>query len=120
MAEDQVFKNPHIKSAMDELMKTEEGKKLAEKLENKLKELSDKFQGLSGDEKKKFMGEFREKFSDSFGDIKDSLKMKVGENVNGGDFKFQEEESGSTSPLNYQTNYLPFLIALLFIVLIFG
>lgn len=111
-----------MKEAMDELAKSEEGRELAGKLRAKLKEMNDQFKGLSGDDKTKFLSEFREKFSDSLGDLKDSLSMKIGDNVDG-EFKIREDESEPTRPLTdliAQPNYMLFLFAIALILIVFG
>ena len=116
MAQDDVVgnSNSRMREAMDELMKSEEGRQLADKLKGKLKELNDQFKGLSGDDKKKFAEEFRDKFTESFGDLKDSLKMKVGDD-------FSDDGSIPTQT-NFapQPNYVLFLVAIIIVVIVFG
>lgn len=116
MAAKDILAESRMKGAMDELMKSEEGRELAAKLRSKLKQLNDEFAGLSGDEKTKFLGEFREKFTESLGEIKDSIKSSAS-----GEFKIRGDESGDSAPSSVSLAfYLPFLIAVLIIVLVFG
>lgn len=117
MASDDLLAKPNIKVAMDELMKSEEGRELASKLRNKLKELNDQFTGLSGEEKKKFLGEFREKFADSLGEIKDSFKTLDDAS---GQFKLRGDESDSVPTPVSITNYFPLLFAILVLAVVFG
>lgn len=123
MSDDDVLNsNVRIKGAMDELMKTEEGRELAGKLKAKLKELSDQFEGMKVEEKKEFLNTFRKEFSSSLGDVKDKLKLQLGEKVDG-EFRLHDDGDGSIpSPLNYapQPNYTLFLVAVLLIVMIIG
>lgn len=121
MSDEEIFSNSRIKGAMSELMKSEEGRVLAENLRSKLKELNDQFKGLSGEEKQAFLHDFRNKFSDSLGDLKDTLKIRAGEKVDG-EFKFQDDDDSMPPFENYVPliNYWPFLVAVLIILLIFG
>lgn len=121
MSDEEVFSNSRIKGAMSELMKTEDGRVLAENLRIKLKELNDQFKGLSGEEKLTFLHDFRNKFADSLGDLKDTLKIRTGERVDG-EFKFQDGDGPMPPFENHAalTNFWPFLIAVLIILLIFG
>lgn len=118
-----VFGSSRMKDAIDELSKSEEGRNLAEKLRTKLKELNEQFKGLSGNEKAKFLSEFREKFSDSLGDLKDSLNLKVGENVDG-EFKMKEDANDAfrhtTEHNMLQPNYKLFLLAIVIVLFLFG
>lgn len=118
MSEDDTFSSPRMKSALDELMKSEEGRELAENLRNKLKELNNQFKGLSDDEKKSFVEKFRDRFSDSLGELKDTISMKMGEKVDG-EFRIQGDgEAEAAVSSNY--NFLPVLGAVLVLVVIFG
>lgn len=122
MAGDEGFSGSRMKEAMDELAKSEGGRELAEKLRSKLKQLNDQFKGLSGDDKSKFLDEFREKFSDSLGDLKDSLKMNIGGNVDG-EFRIRDDENEPTQPpIEHlpQPNYMLFLLAIVIILVVFG
>lgn len=122
MAGQEGFSSSRMKDAMDELAKSEGGRELADQLRSKLKELNDKFKGLTGDDKTKFLDEFREKFSDSLGDLKDALKINVGGNVDG-EFRIRDEENESTQPPmgnSPQPNYMLFLLAIVIILLVFG
>lgn len=115
MAEEEVVSDSRMKNAMDELMKTEAGRELAEKLRGKLKELNEQFKGLSGEDKKTFSSEFREKFSESFSDLKDSFKAKLVEDSDG-------DDGFVPPPTGYfpQPNYMLFLVAITLVILVFG
>lgn len=114
MAEEEVVPKARLSEAMDALMKTDEGRELASKIRGKLKDLSDQFKNLEGDDKEKFIDEFRDKFSESFNDLRDSIKMKAGE----GDFDedYEPIHEGHGPP----PNYVMFLIAILIVILVFG
>lgn len=118
MSDDDIFKGLRMKGGMEELMKSEEGRELATKLRSKLKELNDKFTGLSGDEKSKFLTDFREKFADSLGELPGSLNTKMDDNPDGA-FKIREDIS-DFAPQKYLMGYFPFLVAVFVIVLVFG
>jgi hypothetical protein len=122
MASEDMFSNPRMKSAMEQLMKTDEGKELADKLKVKLRELNEAFKDLKGDDKLKFLTDFKEKFSESIGDLKDTLSMKMGDEVDG-EFKMREDDGGSPPPPSHyvaQPNYFLFLIAIVLVVLLFS
>lgn len=122
MADEEVFSQSRMKNAMAELMKSEEGRKLADQLKTKLKDLNDQFKGLSGNEKEIFLKEFKTKFADSLGDLKDTLKMHVADDTNG-DFKIRGDESQTSFTQNDyapQPNYFLFLFAIVLVVLVFG
>lgn len=115
MAEEKVVENSRMKEAMAELMKTEAGRELAEQLRSKLKAMNDQFKGLSDEDKKNFAGEFREKFADSFNDLKDSFKEKLGDGFNGAD-----QSAPPPSRYTPEPNYYLFLIAIAVILIVFG
>lgn len=122
MANQAMFDNPRMKSAMEQLMKTDEGKELADKLKLKLRELNEAFQDLKGDDKMKFLTDFKERFSDSMGDLKETLKMKIGEEIDG-EFKVREDgEDSFAAPSQHvlQPNYMLFLIAIVLVFLLFS
>lgn len=122
MSEAENFETPRMKSAMDELMKSEEGRELAGKLRTQLKKLNDQFQGLEGDDKKKFLSEFREKMGDHFGELKESIKAKMLGNDDG-EFKFNGEGESSVPRsvvYNPSPNYFLFIIAFVAILVVFG
>lgn len=119
MSTDDGFEKSRMKGAMDELMKSEEGRELAAKLRNKLKELNDEYTVLPDEKKKDFLVEFREKFADSFGEIKDSIKSSLGDNPNG-EFKLRGDESSSVPPPVAFNSYAPLLFAIFVLVLVFG
>lgn len=113
----ETFQPSRLKEAMDELMKSEEGRELAENLRTKLKEMNEQFKDLSGEDKQKFVNEFRNKFADSLGNLQANLKQGNEEND---EFRFQNDEKSSFDSFNASTNYWPFLIAIFVILLIFG
>lgn len=122
MSVEEDFETPNMKSAMAQLMKSEEGRELASKLRTQLKKLNDQFTGLSGDEKTKFLDEFREKMGKHFGDLKEGIKSKMGGNDDG-DFKIRDDSESSIPQsvvYNPSPNYLLFFIAFLLIVAVFG
>lgn len=103
---------------MDELMKSEEGQKLAEQLKTKLKDLNDQFRGLKGSEKELFLKEFKTKFADTLGDLKDTLKMQVGDEIN---TNFKSDDSAFPQhDFAPQPNYMLFLFAIVIVILVFG
>jgi uncharacterized protein (UPF0305 family) len=109
------------KSAIDELMKTAEGQALADKIRDKLKDLNVQFKGLSQDDKKKFVDEFKGKFSETFEDLKSSLKMRMVDDSS--DFEAVEEaENIPIDDFRYSTspNYTLFLIAFIIVLVVFG
>lgn len=118
MSDDEIFKGLRMKGGMEELMKSEEGRELATKLRSKLKELNDQFTGLSGDEKAKFLTDFREKFKDTLGELPKSFDNKLDDNSDG-TFKIREDIS-DFAPQKYLMGYFPFLVAVFVIVLVFG
>lgn len=122
MSRDEIFSNPRIKGALDQLMDSEEGRELAQKLRTKLKELNDQFKGLPVEEKQQFLKDFSGKFSESMGDLKDTLSMKMGERVDG-EFNFHDNERSQIRDPEVDDNfsyYWPFLGAVFVILLIFG
>lgn len=106
------------KTVIEELMKTPEGRDLADKIRNKLIDLNTQFKNLSPDDKIKFADEFKVKFQETFEDLKDSLKAQLGSDLNGESDDFSDEQI----PSNYgpQPNYFLFLIAFILILLLFG
>lgn len=114
MGEEGMFKSSKLKGAMDELMKSEEGKALAEKIRTKLKELNDQYKDLTGDDKKNFKEQFGEKFKDLVGDLSETLKNTPDDGT------FQIRDDPGVQALAGFYNYLPFLLAVSFICLIFG
>jgi hypothetical protein len=115
------FETPNMKSAMAQLMKSEEGRELASKLRVQLKKLNDQFTGLSGNEKKEFLNKFREKMGEHFGELKEGIKAKLG--GEDGEFKLTDDEDSSIPQsivYNPSPNYALFLVAFLVILAIFG
>ncbi|CRL08749.1 CLUMA_CG021304, isoform A [Clunio marinus] len=111
MSDDSPFENSRMRGAMDALMKSEEGREIAENLKSKLKQLNDQFKDLNHGEKQKFLNEFRDKFSESIGSLKDTLGEKYGET-------FEEEVPNAYT--QQLLNYLPFMIGVTILLLIFG
>lgn len=114
MGEEGMFTGGKLRGAMDELMKSEEGKALAEKIRGKLKELNDQYKDMSGEDKKNFKEQFGKKFQDLVGDLTDTLKNSPDD----GTFQIRGDPAVQASAGFY--NYLPFLLAVSFICLIFG
>lgn len=116
------FDAAKAKLAMGELMKTPEGREIAEKIKSRLRELDVQFQGLTDTDKKEFMSKFKGKFSETFDDLRESIKK----NVIDDDPNFNDDDlSGSfenSSP--FQNNPQPFnwlfIFALLVIVFVIG
>lgn len=106
------------RSAIDELMKTPEGQQLAEKIREKLKGLNEQFKGLSKDDRQKFADEFKGKFTETFEDLKDSLRSSIEGN--------KDDQSDQELPNQNQFNYSPQqsytlpLIASIIVLIIFG
>lgn len=119
MANEEVFSQSRMKSAMDDLMKSEEGRKFADELRTKLKDLNDQFKGLSGTDKELFLKEFKTKFADTLGDLKESLKMQVGDEVDG-NFKIRDDTEPIFTDFPPQPNFMLFLFAILLVILVFG
>lgn len=117
MNDEEVFKSPRMKGAMDALMKSEEGREIAAKLREKLKALNDQFKDLTGDEKVTFLKEFKHKFADSLGDIAGG-NLGVGGDSDGA-FKIRGDEE-LLAPQTQFFYYLPFILAFTFICLVFG
>ncbi|KAG5678194.1 hypothetical protein PVAND_007887 [Polypedilum vanderplanki] len=108
------------KLAIDELMKTPEGQALADKIRNKLKDLNTQFKELSPEDREKFTKDFQEKFSETFQDVKESIKARMDQNP---DYASAEEER--EIPINNfrvapEPNYFFFLIAFIIVLVIFG
>lgn len=114
MAQEDIFQGTKLAGAMEELSKTKEGRDIASKLQDKLKELNAQFVGFSDAEKKTFLEEFRKKFSMS---LKSALPDPE-EDVDGV-FKLSGEEEIAKIPFS-MFNYVPFLLAFAVICLLFG
>lgn len=115
MGEEGVFSGSKLKGAMDELMKSEEGKALSEKIRAKLSELNAQYKELSGDDKKNFKEQFGQKFKDLVGELSDTLKNSPDD----GTFQIRGDPGAVQASAGFY-NYLPFLLAVSFICLIFG
>lgn len=121
------FDPAQAKEAMAQLMKTPEGREIAEKIKAKLRSLDLQFQGLKEGDKKEFMKNFKTKFADSFEDLRDSLKKNLIDNDQedglSGDSGLPTS-SGSTefNPLRSvaQPDYRLFILAFLIVVVLFG
>lgn len=105
------------KTVIEELMKTPEGRDLADKIRNKLIDLNTQFKNLSPDDKQKFAEEFKGKFQETFEDLKDSLKAQLGSDLSDETDEFNEQIPSNYGP---QPNYFLFLIAFILILLLFG
>ena len=115
------FDNARTANALEQLMKTPEGREVAEQIRSKLKGLNEQFKGLSGVDKKHLVEEFKTKFADSLGNFKANLKNNAGDDI-GGTFKLRME---SDEAENIVHSILPpnsrlFLLALLIIIILFG
>jgi hypothetical protein len=124
MSGEESFETPRMKGAMDELMKSEEGRELAAKLRVHLKKLNDQFKGLEGEDKKIFLNEFREKMGEHFGQLKENIKSQMtGKGEEDGEFRFSGDDANSIPrSLSYDPspNYWLFFIAFLAILAVFG
>lgn len=121
------FDPAKAKEAMDQLMKTPQGREIADKIKAKLRELDLQFQTLKDGDKKEFMKKFKGKFSESFDDIRESLRKNIIENEPEEDFMSGNDalptpESTEFNPLRSvaQPDYKLFLIAFIIILLVFG
>lgn len=122
------FDAAKAKFAMQELMKTPEGRKIADKIKARLKDLDVAFQGLGEGDKQEFMKKFKGKFTETFDDLRESIKKNVIDN----EVPSIEEEqdflsdnalpNDNTNPLRYtpQPNYWLFIVAFLIILFIIG
>ena len=111
------------KAAIDELMKTPEGQELAEKIRGKLKNLNMQFKGLSQDDKQKFVKEFQGKFTETFEELKDSLKSRLDPDAQDSLSAGENEDiplSNLHNQYSPQPSYTLFLIAFIAILIIFG
>lgn len=116
MGDEEVFSGGKMKATMDQLMKSEAGQELAEKIREKLKQLNDQYKDLTGDEKKNFKEEFGNKFRDLVGDLSETIKNAEAGSSEG---SFKLRGDSATASVGFY-NYLPFLLAVSFICLIFG
>ena len=116
------FDASKAKLAMAELMKTPEGREIAEKIKAKLRELDVQFQGLKDSDKKEFMSKFKGKFTETFDDLRESIKQ----NVLGVEPSIDDDELGGNfeNPSQYQIAPQPFnwlfLAAVLFVIFVIG
>ncbi|CAO1332399.1 unnamed protein product [Diamesa tonsa] len=115
------FNNARTASALEQLMKTPEGRELADQIRSKLKDLNEQFKGLSGVDKKQLVDEFKTKFADTLGNLKANLKNNAEDDI-GGTFKFRLETDESENVVHsiLPPNSRPFLLALLIIIALFG
>lgn len=121
------FDPAKAKEAMDQLMKTPQGREIAEKIKAKLRDLDVQFQTLQGEDKKEFMKKFKGKFADSFDDLRETLKKNIldtepEEDFVSGDSALPPFESTEFNPLRSvaQPNYKLFVVAFIIVLLIFG
>lgn len=115
------FNNARTANALDQLMKTPEGRELADQIRSKLKGLNEQFKGLSGVDKKQLVEEFKTKFADSLGDLKTNIKNNAGNDI-GGTFKLRMESDDGENLVHsiLPPNSRLFLLALLIIIVLFG
>lgn len=120
------FDAEKAKLAMKELMKTPEGREIANKIKSRLKDLDVAFQGLKNSDKAEFMKKFKGKFSETFDDLRESIKKNIIDSgdVESDDPSFEEDENIPNNNFNVfqsspQPNYLLFLVAFLIILLLF-
>lgn len=120
MFDEKTFETPRMKGAMDELMKSEEGRELASKLREQLTALNNQFKNLKGEDKRKFLEEFKDKMSDGFGNLKETIRSKM--TSGDGEFKFGGEESSTSRSVVYDPspNYWLFFIAFVSVIVVFG
>lgn len=64
-------------NALNDVMKTEEGRKMVANLREQLAKMGDKFKSMSPEEKEKFQKEFTAKFASSFDKLKGTVQEKV-------------------------------------------
>lgn len=112
------------KLALGDMMKTPEGRFLAEKVRTKLKDLNEQFKDLSQDDKIKFLKEFKDKFADSFDELKNNLKSQL-ENSKleseNDEFRLEGDDDDSSSvPYSPQSNHILFLTAVIIILFVIG
>lgn len=119
--DDLPFDASKAKLAMSELMKTPEGRQIAEKIKTRLRELDVQFQGLTDIDKKEFMSKFKGKFAETFDELRETIK----DSVIGEEPSFEGEEGlnfENSSP--FQNNSQPFnwlfIAAILIIVFVIG
>lgn len=115
------FDASKAKLAMAELMKTPEGREIAEKIKTKLRELDVQFQGLTDIDKKEFMTKFKGKFTETFDDLRESIKKSVLDDEPsidddlGGNFENPSQFQIDPQPFNWL-----FIAAVLFVVFVIG
>lgn len=109
------FDTQKAKTVFAELMKTSEGRELADKIREKLKDLNSQFKNLSPDDKRKFSNEFQGKFAETFNELKNVLKQKFESEEKPDEFIEEFSE-------NYEQNttYFVFIVAILIILMLFG
>lgn len=114
------FNNERTANALEQLMKTPEGRELADQIRSKLAGLNEQFKGLSGVDKKKLVEEVKTKFAETLGNLKENLK-NAGDDL-GGTFKFRVESDDAENTVHslLPPNSRAFLFALLIIIMLFG
>lgn len=117
MGEENIFESTRMKEAMDKLLKSEAGREMAGNLRSKLKELGEQYKGLSGDDKKEFLEDFQSKLQETLGGLNDALKVRSEDEFNA---EFRTEDDSESMPPVYARNYLPVLIAVVLLLLLFG
>jgi hypothetical protein len=119
------FDPAKTKEALDQLMKTEQGREIAEKVKAKLRELDLQFQTLNEGDKKEFVKNFQRKFTDSFDDLRESIRKNIldpEEDLISGESALPASESTEFNPLHSvsQPDYKLFIFAFILVVLVFG
>jgi hypothetical protein len=116
------FDASKAKLAMQELMKTPEGRVIAEKIKTKLRELDLQFDGLTDMDKKEFMKKFKGKFEETLDDLRDSIKKNVLDDSS--DENFSSEPDFLNDQINsLQNSYEPniwLFVAIFVILIVFG
>jgi len=117
------------KRVLADLLKTENGRKMADEIRGKLTDLNEQYKGLEGDEKQKFIDGFKDKFRDALSGLKvavaNQLDKAAGGDGSGETPDFVVDPTNAPpppTPMRYSPtpNYTLFLIAFLFVVVVFG
>lgn len=108
--------------ALEQLMKTEEGRVLAQQIKDKLKELSQTYEGLNDGDKEEFASIFTEKFKESFVHLKEKVADSVKEKVEDADFRegFKKNVLRKVASDDWFQNYNVAIVAVVIFLAIFG
>lgn len=68
-------------NVLNEILETEEGRKMAGLLKDRMESLSERFKNLGPEEREKFQREFGAKFQDAMQNLKQVVQEKVGASV---------------------------------------